>query len=68
MPLAVVEMDRKERGSIAEGLEVRALGSVLETILTLWVTSSESLDSVHIIRPVAIIIVPSLDNGKSLIR
>lgn len=49
VPPAVVEMDRKEKGRIAEGLEVRALGSVPETKLTLWVTSSESLDSVYII-------------------
>lgn len=40
---------QKERGRTAEGLEVRALSSVLERKLTLWVTSSESLDSVYII-------------------
>ena len=49
MPPAVVEMDRKERGSIVEGLAVRAVGPVLEPKLTLWVTLSESLDPVYII-------------------
>lgn len=37
VPPAVAEMDRKEKGRIAEGLEVRALGSAPKMKLTFWV-------------------------------